>query len=128
MNFTKFTFGNVSFKLQKGDFLCEINLNHFHILFLNRLLYKIFFSSRRLLFSGLLFTALSFPATESNAQAGRFGINAGANFSNITGKNASKNNKIKPGIRAGVMYDIGIADEFVVQPGLSYVQNGTKCA
>ncbi len=38
MNFTKFRFGNVSFRLEKGDFLCEIKPNPFYILFLNRLL------------------------------------------------------------------------------------------
>lgn len=81
---------------------------------------------KQLLFGGLLFAAFSFSAVESNAQDGRFGINAGVNFANVTGKDASDNNKIKTGFQAGVTYDIGIADDFVIQPGLSYVQNGAK--
>lgn len=81
---------------------------------------------KQLLFGGLLFTAFSFSVTESHAQAGKFGVNAGANFANITGKDAPSNNKIKTGFQAGVTYDIGIADDFVIQPGLSYVQNGTQ--
>ena len=81
---------------------------------------------KKLLFGGALFAAFSLVAINSNAQAGRFGINAGVNFSNITGKDAPDNNKLKTGFQAGVTYDIGIADDFVIQPGLSYVQNGTK--
>ncbi|MCH5720690.1 outer membrane beta-barrel protein [Niabella hibiscisoli] len=81
---------------------------------------------KKLLFGGLLFTAFSLTALQSNAQAGRFGINAGANFSNITGKDAPDAYKLKTGFQAGVTYDIGIADDFVIQPGLSYVQNGAK--
>jgi hypothetical protein len=81
---------------------------------------------KKLLFGGLLFTAFSLTALQSNAQAGRFGVNAGVNFSNITGKDASDAYKLKTGFQAGVTYDIGIADDFVIQPGLSYVQNGAK--
>lgn len=81
---------------------------------------------KKLLFGGLLFTAFSLTALQSSAQAGRFGVNAGVNFSNITGKDASDAYKLKTGFQAGVTYDIGIADDFVIQPGLSYVQNGAK--
>ncbi|HTG56738.1 MAG TPA: porin family protein [Niabella sp.] len=81
---------------------------------------------KKLLFGGLLFTAFSLTALQSNAQAGRFGVNAGVNFSNITGKDAPDAYKLKTGFQAGVTYDIGIADDFVIQPGLSYVQNGAK--
>lgn len=84
---------------------------------------------KQLLFGGLLFAAFSFSAVDSNAQAGRFGINAGVNFANITGKDAKSEigeSKIKTGFQAGITYDIGIADDFVIQPGLSYVQNGAK--
>jgi hypothetical protein len=80
---------------------------------------------KQLLFGGLLFAAFSFSAVDSNAQSGRFGVNAGVNFANITGKDAD-DTKIKTGFQAGVTYDIGIADDFVIQPGLSYVQNGAK--
>jgi hypothetical protein len=84
---------------------------------------------KKLLFGGLLFTAFSLTALQSNAQAGRFGVNAGVNFSNITGKdadNAFGKGSLKTGFQAGITYDIGIADDFVIQPGLSYVQNGAK--
>lgn len=81
---------------------------------------------KQLLFGGLLFAAFSFSTMDSNAQSGRFGVNAGVNFANITGKDAPDNGKLKTGFQAGVTYDIGIADDFVIQPGLSYVQNGAK--
>lgn len=84
---------------------------------------------KKLLFGGLLFTAFSLTALQSNAQAGRFGVNAGVNFSNITGKDANSwlgDTKLKTGFQAGITYDIGIADDFVIQPGLSFVQNGAK--
>lgn len=80
---------------------------------------------KQLLFGGLLFTAFGMTTMNANAQAGKFGINAGANFANITGKDAGKN-KIKTGFQAGITYDIGLGDDFVIQPGLSYVQNGAK--
>ncbi|WP_346238880.1 porin family protein [Niabella insulamsoli] len=82
---------------------------------------------KQLLFGGLLFAASNLMISEANAQAGRFGVNAGVNFSNITGKDAENEfgkGSLKTGFQAGITYDIGIADDFVVQPGLSYVQNG----
>lgn len=81
---------------------------------------------KKMLAGGLLFVAFSLTAIQSQAQAGKFGVNAGVNFANITGKDAPDNNSIKTGFQAGVTYDIGIADDFVIQPGLSYVQNGAK--
>ena len=80
---------------------------------------------KQLLFGGLLLATFSVAAVPANAQAGRFGINAGVNFANINGKDA-EGTKLKTGFQAGVTYDIGLADEFVLQPGVSYVQNGTK--
>lgn len=80
---------------------------------------------KQLLFGGLLFATFSVAALQANAQAGRFGINAGVNFANINGKDA-EGTKLKTGFQAGVTYDIGLADEFVLQPGVSYVQNGSK--
>lgn len=81
---------------------------------------------KQLLFGGLLFAAFSFSSIQSQAQAGRFGVNAGVNFANITGKDAPDNNKLKTGFQGGITYDIGIGDDFVIQPGLSYVQNGAQ--
>ncbi len=80
---------------------------------------------KQLLFGGLLLATFSVAAVPANAQAGRFGINAGVNFANINGKDV-EGTKLKTGFQAGVTYDIGLADEFVLQPGVSYVQNGTK--
>lgn len=80
---------------------------------------------KQLLFGGLLFATFSVAALQANAQAGRFGVFAGSNFASIKGKDATKT-KLKTGFQAGVTYDIGLADEFVLQPGVSYVQNGTK--
>ena len=81
---------------------------------------------KKLLLGGLLMAGLGLVTTQSYAQAGRFGVNAGVNFANITGKDAPSNNSLKTGFQAGITYDIGIADDFVIQPGLSYVQNGAK--
>ncbi|WP_409965480.1 hypothetical protein PIECOFPK_01468 [Mycovorax composti] len=80
---------------------------------------------KQLLFGGLLLATFSVAAVPANAQAGRFGINAGVNFANINGKDA-EGTKLKTGFQAGVTYDIGLSDEFVLQPGISYVQNGSK--
>jgi len=80
---------------------------------------------KQLLFGGLFLATFSVAAVPANAQAGRFGINAGVNFANINGKDA-EGTKLKTGFQAGVTYDIGLSDEFVLQPGVSYVQNGTK--
>lgn len=59
-----------------------------------------------------------------NAQTG-LGLQAGVNFSNITGKNMD-NFKMKTGFQVGANYNIPVADQFVVQPGLNYLQNGYK--
>lgn len=79
---------------------------------------------KQLLFGGLFFAAFSVGAVPSHAQAGRLGVNAGLNLANISGKDAPSNRKLKAGFQAGVTYDIGLAEDFVLQPGLSYVQNG----
>ncbi|MBZ4188829.1 porin family protein [Niabella beijingensis] len=59
-----------------------------------------------------------------NAQTG-LGVQAGVNFSNITGKDVS-GAKLKTGFQVGINYDIKMSDEFSFQPGLNYLQNGLK--
>ncbi|WP_300602943.1 porin family protein [Niabella sp.] len=59
-----------------------------------------------------------------NAQSG-LGIQAGVNFANVTGKDVS-GSQLKTGFQVGVNYDLKISDEFSIQPGLNYLQNGLK--
>jgi Outer membrane protein beta-barrel domain len=66
--------------------------------------------------------------TVSKASSG-FGIRAGVNFQNITGKdqNGDKlNNDILTGFNAGITYDIPVGTDFYFQPGLLYTQKGAK--
>jgi hypothetical protein len=64
---------------------------------------------------------------KSQAQV-QIGVRAGVNFSNLSGKDASgdkiENNKLLPGFHAGVTFDIPVADEFAVQPGLLFSTKG----
>ncbi|AHF14111.1 porin family protein [Niabella soli] len=57
------------------------------------------------------------------------GLRAGANFSNVTWKDANGkkvDTKLNPGWHAGVTFDIPIADEFYVQPGALFSTKGFK--
>lgn len=82
---------------------------------------------------------ICFFATNTNAQtttatvgtAGRttFGIQAGVNFYNINGKDASGNKldyKLKTGFTGGVNAEIPLAPEFYFQPGIIYNSKGAK--
>lgn len=59
-----------------------------------------------------------------------FGVRAGVNFQNLTGKNPSGDkydgNKLKPGFNVGVNAEIPVADEFYVQPGVLFSTKGVK--
>jgi len=59
-----------------------------------------------------------------------FGIRAGVNFTNVTGKdqagNDLSNDKLKTGFNIGVNAEIPIAPDFYVQPGLLFSTKGTK--
>lgn len=59
-----------------------------------------------------------------------FGVRAGVNFTNVTGKdyagNSLDNNKLKTGFNIGVNAEIPIAPDFYVQPGLLFSTKGTK--
>ncbi|MCF3110205.1 PorT family protein [Niabella sp. CC-SYL272] len=59
-----------------------------------------------------------------NAQSG-LGIQAGVNFANVAGKDVS-GAKLKTGFQVGVNYDLKMSEEFSLQPGLNYLQNGLK--
>jgi len=67
----------------------------------------------------------------ANAQTGRasFGLKAGVNFQNLTGKdvNGDKlNNKLKVGFVGGVNAAIPIATDFFIQPGVEYNSKGAQ--
>lgn len=58
-----------------------------------------------------------------------FGIFAGINFQNINGKDASGielENDLVLRYNAGVNFEIPIAPEFYIQPGLQFIAKGTK--
>jgi hypothetical protein len=58
-----------------------------------------------------------------------FGIKAGVNFQNLTGKDVNgdkMNNKLKAGFGAGVNALIPIATDFYIQPGVEFNQKGAK--
>lgn len=57
------------------------------------------------------------------------GVRAGANFSNVTMKDANDkkvDTKLNPGFHVGVTFDIPVADEFYVQPGALFNTKGFK--
>lgn len=82
---------------------------------------------KHLMFSGLLMASLSTVAVKSQAQV-QIGVRAGVNFSNISGKyedgDKIEDNKLLPGFHAGITFDIPVADEFAVQPGLLFSTKG----
>lgn len=84
---------------------------------------------QKVVFSGLAVLALSTAAITSSAQVD-VGLRLGANFNNVTIKNANgninNNTKILPGINAGLTFDIPVADEFYVQPGALFSTKGYK--
>jgi len=58
-----------------------------------------------------------------------FGIKAGVNFQNLTGKDVNgdkMNNELKAGFGAGVNALIPIATDFYIQPGVEFNQKGAK--
>ncbi|WP_127126647.1 porin family protein [Pseudoflavitalea rhizosphaerae] len=58
-----------------------------------------------------------------------FGVRAGANFTNLNGKDEEDNkleNKMKVGFHVGVNAEIPLADEFYLQPGVLFSTKGAK--
>jgi hypothetical protein len=64
--------------------------------------------------------------TAANAQG--IGVRAGVNFQNITGETAGDDieNKLKTGFHVGLNYEIPIAPEFYLQPGVLFSTKGAK--
>jgi len=77
-----------------------------------------------------LLLALTTTAFALGAQAQTtFGIRAGVNFQNITGKtydDKDVNNKLKTGFNVGVNAEIPVAPDFYVQPGVLFTTKGAK--
>ena len=75
----------------------------------------------------LLLIVLLFAATTSFGQI-RFGLTAGANFANLTGDDAGDNNAMKIGVHGGLLVDLGINDNFMIEGGVLYSMKGTQDA
>lgn len=71
-----------------------------------------------------LFIACSLTLAVASAQV-KFGVKAGANFSNLTGKDA-EDTKMKIGYYGGGMVQIPVSAQFLVQPELIYSKQGWK--
>ena len=80
---------------------------------------------KKLLSLSIVCLALHFT---SNAQGARFGITAGAAFSNYdsTIGGTSSNDKSLTGPIFGVLVDIPLSKNFSFQPAINYVQKGSK--
>ncbi|MGC4234108.1 MAG: porin family protein [Niabella sp.] len=82
---------------------------------------------KQFMFSGLLMASLSIITVTSQAQV-QIGVRAGVNFSNISGTyedgDKIEDNKLLPGFHAGITFDIPVADEFAIQPGLLFSTKG----
>ncbi|HET9057919.1 MAG TPA: porin family protein [Chitinophagaceae bacterium] len=63
-----------------------------------------------------------------NAQNIRFGVTAGASIASAKGKTegVSITSDSKVGFTGGVLVDIPLADQFAFQPGLNFLQKGSK--
>jgi hypothetical protein len=74
-------------------------------------------------------TAFALGAQAQESGSTTFGIRAGVNFQNITGKtydNKDVNNKLKTGFNVGVNAEIPVAPDFYVQPGVLFTTKGAK--
>lgn len=67
-------------------------------------------------------------SSNMNAQKTRFGVNGGVTIANYTAKAAGESETAdsKIGFTLGVVADILLGDHFSIQPGLNFVQKGTK--
>jgi len=74
-------------------------------------------------------TAFALGAQAQESGSTTFGIRAGVNFQNITGKtydNKDVNYKLKTGFNVGVNAEIPVAPDFYVQPGILFSTKGAK--
>ena len=78
----------------------------------------------------MLFSATCVIAMANAQTSGTsFGIKAGVNFQNLTGKDESGDkldNKLKTGLALGVNAQIPVATDFYIQPGIEFNQKGAK--
>lgn len=82
----------------------------------------------KVLMLALATTAISLTSKAQDAKT-TFGVRAGVNFQNLTGKDANGGDldfKMKTGFHIGVNAEIPIAPEFYVQPGLLFTTKGAK--
>lgn len=65
---------------------------------------------------------------KAESQSPRIGIFAGPSFANMHSKvdGETDNGKSKIGVMAGVVVDVPLSSQFSFQPGLQFVQKGTK--
>ena len=90
---------------------------------------KVIAFTSALLIGALISQAQSTSTSTATMGKTTFGVRAGVNFQNITGKDDSGddlNYKLKTGFHIGVNADIPIAPEFYVQPGLLFSTKGAK--
>lgn len=76
----------------------------------------------------LLITVVSFLGMSTNAQSTKFGLKAGMTATNMKAKSSgiTLSFDTKIGFYAGAMAEIGVADNFAVQPELDYSLMGAK--
>jgi hypothetical protein len=77
----------------------------------------------------LAFATLFSTAVIAQTGTTTFGIRAGVNFTNITGKNEQDDNldnKLKTGFHAGVNAEIPVGIDFYLQPGVLFTLKGSK--
>jgi|RhiMetdeSRZDD1v2_1073273.scaffolds.fasta_scaffold03306_12 outer membrane protein with beta-barrel domain len=79
----------------------------------------------------LVLTAIISTATfvAKSQGSATFGIRAGVNFQNITGKEfdgSDVDGKLKPGFNVGVNAEVPVAPDFYVQPGVLFSTKGRK--
>lgn len=76
----------------------------------------------------ILFLAVAFMSSSLPAQKTQFGVNAGITIANYTAKydGESETADSKLGFTLGVVANISLGEHFSIQPGLNFVQKGTK--
>ncbi len=71
-----------------------------------------------------MFLALALATMSVSAQDVTIGVRAGLNFANMSEEGVSPDSRL--GLHAGVVFDIPVAENFFVQPGLFLSQKGAK--
>lgn len=77
----------------------------------------------------LALTTTALALTSRAQESTSFGIRAGVNFQNLTGKdifNEDLDYKLKTGFNVGVNAEVPVAPDFYVQPGVLFTTKGAK--